>query len=217
MYWGDGSLTKRALIVQGGWEGHQPREVADVLAGLLKDSGFQVDIEDNLDIFAKVDELKAYQLIVPNWTQGDITKEQLLGLTTAVRDGVGLAGLHGGLGDSFRSATEYQFMVGGQWVAHPGNDGVTYDVEVVDSSHEITRGLTKFTVTSEQYYMHVDPAIHVLAITRFGDVEMPVAWTKMWGSGRVFYCSLGHTADIVRIEEVSRFMKQGMVWAASQP
>lgn len=209
-------MTKHALIVQGGWEGHQPREVAEVLADLLKARDFRVDVEDQLDIFSDLDKLKTYQLIVPNWTQGSITKEQLEGLTTAVREGVGLAGLHGGLGDSFRAATEYQFMVGGQWVAHPGNDGVTYDVEIVDPTHEITQGLSTFTVTSEQYYMHVDPAVHVLAITRFGDVEMPVAWTKAWGVGRVFYCSLGHTADIVKMEQVSRIMQQGMVWAASK-
>lgn len=207
-------MTRQALIVQGGWEGHQPKEVADVLAGLLKECDFEVDIVDHVDVFSDVEKLRTYHLIVPNWTQGSISKEQLEGLTTVVREGVGIAGLHGGMGDAFRDMPEYQFMVGGQWVAHPGNDGVTYDVNIVDDAHEITQGLAAFTVTSEQYYMHVDPAIHVLATTSFGDVVMPVAWTKMWGQGRVFYGSLGHSADIVRMEPVSKLMQQGMVWAA---
>lgn len=214
---------KKALIFQGGWQGHEPAEVADILAGLLKEEQFDVEVTDTLETLEQKD-LTQFDLIVPNWTQGTITNEQLDPLLDAVANGTGLAGLHGGMGDSFRMATRYQFMVGGQWVEHPGNDGVTYTVHIVDREHPLTRDMDDFQVVSEQYYMHIDPAIRVHATTRFpvvdgphaanGEVDMPVVWTKMWGKGRVYYNSLGHVAEIVRMPEVLELMRRGMVWAA---
>ncbi|GIQ68393.1 hypothetical protein DUZ99_00865 [Xylanibacillus composti] len=214
---------KRALIFQGGWEGHEPEQVAGILAGLLEADSFAVQVSDTLEVLEKED-LHAYDLIVPNWTQGQIAQSQLKPLLEAVQNGVGLAGLHGGMGDSFRMETEYQFMVGGQWVAHPGNDGVSYTVNIADRSHPLTRDMDDFTVVSEQYYMHVDPAVQVHATTRFpvadgphcpnGEVDMPVVWTKRYGRGKVYYCSLGHVAEVVRMSEVQLLMRRGMSWAA---
>jgi len=206
-------MVKRALIVQGGWEGHEPREVAEILAQALRENGFQVEISDTLDVFKEKD-LKRLDLIVPIWTMGHIEPDQLNPLLEAVRNGTGIAGVHGGMADAFRDQPEYQYMVGGQWVAHPGGDGVTYEVNITDVPSPITEGLKDFTVTSEHYYMHVDPGNTVLATTRFGDVVMPVAWTKRYGKGRVFYCSLGHSADIVRQPEVLTLVTRGMIWAA---
>ncbi|WP_347548533.1 ThuA domain-containing protein [Pseudalkalibacillus hwajinpoensis] len=214
---------KKALIFQGGWEGHEPEQVADILGGVLKEEEFEVNITNTLSTLEEED-LSHYDLIVPNWTQDQISREQLDPLMKVVENGTGLAGLHGGMGDSFRMETDYQFMVGGQWVAHPGNDGVTYQVRILDSSHPLTEGLEDFTVVSEQYYMHVDPAVNVHAVTRFpiadgpykenGEVDMPVVWSKKWGKGNVYYCSLGHVAEIVRMPEVIELMRKGMKWAA---
>lgn len=214
---------KKALIFQGGWEGHEPKEVADILSGILKEEDFDVKVTDTLETLRE-DDLRAYDLIVPNWTQGKISDEQLQPLLDAVAAGTGLAGLHGGLGDSFRMATDYHFMVGGQWVAHPGDDGVTYNVRILDPNHRLTKDMKDFTVVSEQYYMHVDPTVNVHATTWFpvadgphkanGEVEMPVVWSKMWGKGKVYYCSLGHVAEIVKMPEVIELMRNGMTWAA---
>ena len=143
----------------------------------------------------------------------------------AVKSGVGIGGCHGGMCDSFRNNTEYQFMTGGQWVSHPGNDGTEYTVDVIDPDHFITQGSpASFPVKSEQYYMHVDPAIRVLATTRFpvadgphiknGAFDMPVVWTKYYGAGRVFYSSLGHQADIVAQPDPLRLLTRGLLWAA---
>ncbi|WP_404455216.1 ThuA domain-containing protein [Virgibacillus necropolis] len=213
---------KKALIFQGGWEGHEPAEVADILAGILIEEGFNVKISDSLSTLEE-DDLTTYDLIIPNWTQDKITKEQLTPLMEAVEAGTGLAGLHGGMGDSFRMETDYQFMIGGQWVAHPGNDGISYTVNILDADHPLTEGMEDFTVVSEQYYMHIDPAVKVHATTRFpvadgpyqtnGEVDMPVVWTKRWGQGKVYYNSLGHVAEIVRMPEVIALMRKGMNWA----
>jgi uncharacterized protein len=204
---------KRALIVQGGWQGHSPAVISDILAQQLLKQDFDVTVADTLDAY-KDPKLTDFDLIVPNWTQGTIQKEQLQPLLEAVRGGVGLAGLHGGLCDGFRTETEYQFMTGGQWVAHPGNDGATYTVYIDGVKSPITEGIADFQVTTEQYYMHVDPANVVLATSRFGDVVMPVVWTKTWGEGRVFYCSLGHRPDVVEMPPVLEMMTRGMLWAA---
>lgn len=215
---------KKALIVWGGWEGHEPRQVAEIFDGALRERGVEVTVSATLDALRDGAMLRTLDLIVPIWTMGTITKEQLTPLLEAVQGGVGLGGCHGGMCDSFREATEYQFMTGGQWVAHPGNDGVTHTVHISDPTHVITAGSRDFTVSTEQYYMHVDPANTVLATTRFptvpgphtpnGEVDMPVVWTKYYGQGRVFYCSLGHHADVVARPEVLRLCLRGLLWAA---
>jgi type 1 glutamine amidotransferase len=206
---------KSALVVQGGWEGHEPEKVSRILGDVLEENGFEVEISATLDSYRDLEKLKELDLIVPCWTMGSIEPDQLRPLLEAVRCGTGIAGLHGGMGDSFRQETEYQHMCGGQWVAHPGGL-VTYTVHIVDPEHPLTKGIKDFTVTSEQYYLHVDPADFVLTTTNFGDVVMPVSWTKMWGKGRVFYSSLGHNKEVVKQVEILELMKRGMLWAAEK-
>jgi type 1 glutamine amidotransferase len=206
--------VKSALIVQGGWQGHQPREVSEILAGALREQGFSVDLSDSLGALVDKATLDRLGLFVPIWTMGSIEPEQLESLLEVVKGGVGIAGVHGGMGDAFRTETEYQYMVGGQWVAHPGGDSVTYTVRIDPNRSPITEGIGDFEVTSEKYYMHVDPAITVLATTDFGEVTMPVTWIKTYGKGRVFYTSLGHSAAVVRQEPVLRMVTRGMLWAA---
>jgi uncharacterized protein len=206
---------KKALIVQGGWQGHEPGPVSEILAQALRERGFEVEVSETLDALKDEAKLKELDLIVPVWTMGSITKEQLNPLLEAVRSGVGIAGVHGGMGDSFRQETEYQFMVGGQWVAHPGGDGIEYMVHIEDVDSPITEGMHDFQVSSEHYFMHVDPGNQVLATTRFGDTVMPVTWTKMYGKGRVFYCSLGHVAQVFQQDpQILEMVARGMVWAA---
>lgn len=217
-------MNRKAIIVWGGWDGHQPREVAEIFRALLEKENFHVQVSDTLDAFKDHPDLKSLDLIVPVWTMGKITNEQLKPVTEAVESGVGIAGCHGGMCDSFRESTEWQFMTGGQWVAHPGNDGVKYRVKITPLKSPITEGLADFDVSSEQYYMHVDPAVKVLATTRFptapgphegnGPVDMPVIWTKLYGKGRVFYNSLGHQANIVNLPPVLETMRRGFLWAA---
>jgi type 1 glutamine amidotransferase len=205
---------KKALIVWGGWDGHQPEEVAGIFGGILREENYQVEISDTLDSYRDAEKLASMDLIVPVWTMGTIEKEQLEPLLHAVKEGgSGIAGCHGGMGDSFRNEVEYQYMVGGQWVAHPGNDGVTYEVDITDENHPLTKGINGFIVVTEKYYMHVDPVNHVLATTNFDEVKMPVAWTKSYGAGKVYYNSLGHQANIVRMPQVLEMMKRGMLWA----
>ena len=219
--------SKSALLVWGGWDGHQPKEVSEILQGELVKHGFAVEVSDTLDAYLDEAKLKSLDLIVPLWTMGTITQEQLHPLLNAVKSGVGLGGVHGGMCDSFRNETEYQWMTGGQWVSHPGNDGVEYTVDIRDPDHYITQGSSAvISVKSEQYYLHVDPAVRVLATTRFptagvdgphvknGIVDMPTVWTKYWGEGRVFYNALGHQANIIAQPDVLNLTVRGLLWAA---
>ena len=163
----------------------------------------------------------ALDLVVPIWTMGTITREQEQGLLRAVASGVGIAGHHGGMGDSFRNNTEYQWMVGGQWVAHPGNI-IDYTVNITNHTDPITAGLADFQMHSEQYYLHVDPNNEVLATTTFDGEHahwvkgtvMPVVWKRRWDQGRVFYSSLGHKAHDFNVPEAKEIQIRGMLWAS---
>ena len=210
-----------ALMVYGGWDGHEPKQCVDVFAPILEGHGFDVQLSDTLDVYLDADRLTSLDLIVPVWMMGTITKEQEKGLLSAVEGGVNIAGWHGGMGDSFRNNPDYQFMVGGQWVAHPGNI-IDYGVTIVRPDDPITTGLNDFQMHSEQYYLHVDPSNEVLATTNFGGdhaswiagTVMPVAWKRRWGNGRVFYCSLGHKAHDFEVYEARTIVERGMLWAA---
>ncbi|AGA59124.1 Putative uncharacterized protein [Thermobacillus xylanilyticus] len=215
---------KKALIVWGGWMGHEPDQAAEHFRGILEKEGFSVEVSDTLEAFADKEKLMSLDLIIPIWTMGKIPKRYVRNVSEAVQSGVGLAGCHGGMCDAFRENVDWQFMTGGNWVAHPGNDGVEYLVKIKHSSSPLTAGIQDFTVKSEQYYLHVDPAVEVLAVTQFptvpgphelnGPVDMPVVWTKRWGVGRVYYCSLGHVASVLRMPEVTELMRRGFLWAA---
>lgn len=212
---------KKALMVWGGWEGHEPEKCVRLFAPMLEAAGFNVTISDSLDVYLDAGFLAGLDVIVPCWTMGTITKEQESGLLTAVSNGVHIAGWHGGLGDSFRENTNYQWMVGGQWVAHPG-DIIDYTVNITNHDDPITQGLADFRMHSEQYYLHVDPSNEVLATTTFNTeiapwvngCVMPVVWKRRWGHGRVFYSSLGHKAHDFDVHEAREIQRRGILWAA---
>jgi type 1 glutamine amidotransferase len=212
---------KKALMVWGGWEGHEPKQCVDVFAPLLEASGFEVDISGTLDAYLDTEKMQSYDLISQVVTMSSITAEQLNGLLEAIRTGAGFGGWHGGMADAFRDSVNYQFMVGGQWVAHPGNI-IDYSVQIINRDDPITAGLNDFYVHSEQYYMHIDPSNEVLATTTFDGsyydwidgVTIPVVWKRRWGQGRVFYSSLGHVAADFDVLEVREIVRRGLLWAA---
>lgn len=218
---------KSALIVWGGWDGHEPEQVSNFFGEILRAEGFDVTISNTLDSFADRDLVFAQSLLIPVYTMSEITSEQFEPVREAVAEhGIGIAGCHGGMCDAFRTNTEWQFMTGSQWVSHPGNDGVKYTININASNpHEITAGLSDFEVVSEQYYLHVDPGVNVLATCDFptpgiegphtaNPCKMPQIYTKMYGKGRVFYNALGHHADVLEAEIPREIMRRGFLWAA---
>lgn len=217
--------VKRALITWGGWDGHEPEQVAAIFRAMLEQAGMEVTLTDSLACFDDAKGLRAYDLIVPVWTMAQASREQVANVSEAVARGTGLAGCHGGMCDAFRDQTLWQFMTGANWVAHPGGDGVEYRVTITDAGHELVAGIADFDVTSEQYYLHVDPANHVLATTRFptidwyhspnGPVDMPVAWTRAWGQGRIYYNALGHHAEVIATGPAHEMVRRGLLWAAA--
>ena len=212
---------RSAMIIWGGWNGHDPEECAAIYRRWLHEDGFSVRVETDLNALADP-AIHELSLIVPIYTMSKIEKEPLANLVKAIEGGVGLAGHHGGMSDAFRDAVDYQFMVGGQWVAHPGNI-IDYRVDVTRPDDPIMAGIKpSFDYTSEQYYMHIDPSVEVLATTTFSglyapwtkDVVMPVVWKRMYGAGRVFHSTLGHRASEFEMPEMATILRRGVNWAA---
>ena len=215
---------KKALIFYGGWDGHTPKETAHLFADILRGEGFEITMSDTLSCLDNYEDLKQYDLFIPVWTMGEIGWEQCNNICKAVEEGAGIAGCLGGMCDSFRVSTDWQFMTGSQWVAHPGNDQAVYTVNL-KQDNPFTEGLEDFSLQSEQYYIHVDPVVKVHATTRFpvfegphssnGEVDLPVVYTKTWGKGKVFYNSLGHTYKVFEdIPAAKEIMRRGFLWAA---
>lgn len=213
-------MSAKALIFYGGWEGHEPEACAAIVAEMLVDEGFDVRSEAGVAVLDEAD-LASFDLIVPLCTQVSIDKAPLERLCAAIEAGTGLAGFHGGMGDTFREAPDYQFMVGGQWVAHPG-DIIDYRVEIAQPQHPLMEGVGDFEYHSEQYFMHVDPGNEVLATTTFDGTHapwisgtvMPVVWTRHHGRGRVFFSALGHQAAEFSNPQMREILRRGLVWAS---
>lgn len=213
-------MTRSALIVWGGWDGHTPERSARLAGDILASHDFAVDIEPTTEAFADA-ELGRYDLIVPAITMSRIEREELTNLLAAVRAGTGLAGFHGLMTDSFRNEPDYQFMVGGQWVAHPGNI-IDFTVNITRPDDPIMSGIEDFPYHSEQYYMHFDPSVEVLATTTFtgecfdeiDGVVMPVVWKRRYGKGRVFHSTLGHVVDEFQVPQMRTIFERGALWAA---
>jgi uncharacterized protein len=214
---------KRALVVRGGWEGHVPVPASDRYAQVLGESGFEVTLSDSLDSYLDEAQLAATDL-VQCWTMGTMSSRQADGLSRAVRSGTGFAGWHGGIIDAFRGEPLYSLVTGGQFVYHP-RGFVTYQVRLVAdrAEHPVLAGVEAFTITTEQYYVQVDPGIDVLAVTDFvadpaypdlAGVVMPVTWTRRWGRGRVFVTTIGHSVSDLEVPQVDAMIRAGMAWAA---
>lgn len=228
-------MAKKALIVAGGWDGHQPKQCGELFAAELKKKGYDVELSNTLDSFLDKAKMNAVDLIVPIWTMGQISGEQEQGCLNAVAAGAGLAGFHGGMCDAFRNNCHWQFVTGGQFVAHPGGCLPEWTVDIRDANHPITKGIKPFKLTNtERYYMHTDPSNYVLADTATPTVfaeatsiyggtgapaagtptfKMPVVWTRGYGKGKVFFASWGHTAADFNVPEAKEVTLRGMVWA----
>ena len=230
------SPARRALVVRGGWDGHQPVETTDVFIPFLEANGFQVRVEESPAVYADADAMAATDLIVQNNTMNTIEREQFEGLRAAVEAGTGFAGWHGGIADSYRNNADYLQMVGGQFASHPGkhpdertgeqsDNYVPYTVNMTlaGADHPITQGIGDFDLVTEQYWVLHDDYNDVLATTTQAvrpwdpwnrPITSPAIWTRQWGRGRIFVSTPGHRVEIVTQPAVRTIIERGLLWAA---
>lgn len=229
-------MTRQALVVRGGWDGHRPVEATELFLPFLRENGFAVRVEESNEIYADAEVMASTDLIVQSVTMSEISHEAFLGLRGAVEAGTGLAGWHGGIADSYRNNSDYLQLIGGQFATHPSkapehrhgdqaDNYLDYTVELTDlgRSHEIMAGLDDFTLHSEQYWVLYDDLIDVLATTTHPvqpyhpwhrPIVSPAVWTRLWGEGRVFVATPGHLPDILEDPNVRTVIERGMLWAA---
>ncbi|HEV6955303.1 MAG TPA: ThuA domain-containing protein [Promicromonospora sp.] len=229
--------TRQALVVRGGWTGHEPVETTDAVLPFLTEHGFAVRVEDSTAVYADTEYLAGVDVIVQTVTMSTIEPAELAGLRDAVAAGTGLAGWHGGIADSFRNSSDYLQLVGGQFAAHPprapreelagdaSDNFVRYTVDIVPerADHPIVAGLTSFELTTEQYWVLTDDYNDVLATTTLPardfdpwdrPVTCPAVWTRRWGSGRVVVATPGHDLGVVTDPNVRTIIERGILWAS---
>lgn len=225
------SLKNKKVVYVWGGRLHQPEKTVDLFVPWLKSEGAIVEVFNTLEVYADLAVMEQADLIIQQWTMGEMTEKQSKGLQKAILNGTGMAGWHGGTGDSFRGNLKYQYMIGGQFVSHPGGKS-EYMVKIIDREDSITKGVKDFHVTNtEQCYMLMDPNIKVLATSKFKKASylkkdskkiedvvtgsiMPVVWKKNFGKGRIFYNSIGHYIKDFDIPELMEIQKRGIRWAA---
>lgn len=229
-------MTRTALVVRGGWEGHHPVEATELFLPFLRENGFDVTVEDDPEVYADAARMAEVDLVVQSVTMSQCSGEAVRGLRDAIAAGMGLAGWHGGIADSFRASADYLQLVGGQFATHPSkhpdlvvgdqtDNYLEYTVEITDlgRTHEITREIDDFTLVTEQYWVLHDDLIDVLATTTHPvqpyhpwhrPIVSPAIWTRDWGQGRVFVSTPGHSLDVLQHPDVRTIIERGMLWAA---
>jgi uncharacterized protein len=232
-------MTRQALIVRGGWEGHHPVEATELFLPFLEREGFAVRVEESNEVYADIDYMATVDLILQCVTMSTISREASKGLREAVAAGTGLAGWHGGIADSYRADADYLLLVGGQFATHPGrhpddrpgdasDNYLDYTVEPTElgRTHEITAGIEAFPLHTEQYWVLHDDLIDVLATTTHPvqpyhpwhrEIVSPAVWTRQWGAGRVFVATPGHTPEVLQDPNVRTIVERGLLWAARTP
>lgn len=228
--------TRQALVVRGGWDGHRPVEATDLFIPFLESSGFAVRVEDSPEIYADEATMRATDIVLQCVTMSEISQDALAGLRAAVRGGLGLAGWHGGIADSYRNSSDYLQLIGGQFATHPSkspdlctgdqsDNYLPYTIEMTDlgREHEITAGIADFELTTEQYWVLHDDLNDVLATTTHPTrpyhlwhrpITSPAIWTRLWGAGRVFVATPGHSLDVLEDTNVRTIIERGLLWAA---
>lgn len=230
------TTTKRALVVRGGWDGHEPVEATELFLPFLKENFAEVRVEESPAIYADAEYMDTVDLIVQSVTMSTIEREEFEGLRAAVEKGTGLGGWHGGIADSYRNNSDYLHLIGGQFASHPGkapderigeqsDNYRPYVVAMTDAAkdHPITQGISDFELTSEQYWVLHDDYNDVLATTTQAvrpwdpwnrEVTSPAIWTRQWGEGRIFVTTPGHHVDILQNENVRTIIERGLLWAS---
>lgn len=222
-----GGETRRALVVRGGWDGHDPVGSTERFIPGLREAGFGVDIAEDLSVYDDAERIASADLIVHCWSMGALTGDQEANLVAAVRGGTGFAGWHGGIIGTNVANPAYLRMVGGRFLFHPdGFHDYTVSIDPAPAADgEITHSLEDFTVHTEQYWVLSDSHSTVLASSVFEattdsewaePVGMPVTWTRRWGAGRVFVCTLGHQVADFHVPETAAMISRGLLWAARE-
>jgi type 1 glutamine amidotransferase len=228
--------VRRALVVRGGWDGHQPVAATELFLPFLRAQGFEVDVHETNEVYADAEVMAATDLVVQSVTMSSIGHDELWGLRGAVEAGTGLVGWHGGIADSYRNSSDYLQLVGGQFATHPGKEPslrvgdetdnyLPYTVEITDlgREHPITAGLDDFELESEQYWVLHDDLVDVLATTTHPTqpyhpwhrpITSPAVWTRHWGKGRIVVATPGHTPEVLQHPSVRAIVERGMLWAA---
>ena len=114
------NASKHALIVRGGWDGHQPIEATDLFIPFLTANGYSVRVAESPQPYADAGYMRTVDLIVQCNTMATIERMALEGLRAAIEGGTGMAGWHGGIADSYRNSSDYLHLIGGQFACHPG-------------------------------------------------------------------------------------------------
>jgi uncharacterized protein len=208
---------RHALVVRGGWSGHQPVKTTELFISFLIEHGFSVRVEASPQIYADAD-------------------YKFLGLRTAVEAGAGMAGWHGGIADSYRNTAQYLHMIGAQFAEHPGkhpdertgeqsDNYVPYTINITElgRQHPITQGIDDFALVTEQYWVLHDDYLDVLATTTQAvrpwdpwhrPVSSPAIWTRRWGKGRIFVSTPGHRVEVLQDPNMRMIIERGLLWAA---
>lgn len=229
-------IRPQALIVRGGWDGHDPVTATERFIPFLAANGYEIRVEESTAVYADPATMAATDLVIQCVTMSEITYDEVMGLRAAVQAGTGLTGWHGGIADSFRASSDYLQLIGAQFATHPARQPVAMSHDVADinfrtytidftplgRSHWITEGLEDFELTTEQYWVLHDDLNDVLATTTHPAPEWqpwhrpigsPAIWTRSWGKGRVVVTTPGHSVEILDDKNITTVIERGILWA----
>ncbi len=183
--------------------------IADLGSRMRFDVTYARD-EDEMAAALSAESLKSVKLVVFANTTGDLELDSRAALFEWVRAGGSFIGAHSA-SDTWHESPEYIDMLGGEFETHP--DQTTRLIVVEDRDHPATSALTSPRPLFEEFYVfknfHRDRVRLLLALDN-GD---PIAWSRTYGAGRVFYTALGHREDVWTSPWFQQHLAGAIAWS----
>jgi acetyl esterase/lipase/type 1 glutamine amidotransferase len=200
------------VLFVGGGEWHDTLVNAGYVRWRLESTGdYYVTYTEDYSVFTRLD---AYDAIIMNHMAIEITDEEEQGLLDAVRAGKPLVALHATTAAFIQPGKErprFHHMLGGNRPVHPPRH--SFRVDVVDVVHPIIKDISAFKVYGELFkHKHMEPDVQVLLTADYEEQTHPLAWTRQFGDGKIFYLALGHGMESTSHESFLRLVQQGLRW-----
>jgi type 1 glutamine amidotransferase len=205
------TAKRKILLYQGGRYIHLEKTY-NYFENILSD--YIIDCFNSVEIFG-TENFFEYGTTIFFSQEGKFTEEQEKNVLEFVAGGKGFIGLHGASA-SFKTHTRYFEMLGGRFISH--KSVTNFDVNIIDKTHKITQGIENFTFKDEPYRHDFSKGmdIHILAEANYHDnnnpMPEPIMWIKTYGTGRVFYCALGHRTISLKDVMFQTIIKRAVRW-----
>lgn len=205
------------ILYMAGGSWHDHLGVAAILRKFLEvRHEYYITYSEDFSIFTRP--LDQYDVIIMNGMPAKMEDDAFAGFTKAVKEGMPVLGLHSATAalkkDDLHKAS-YTDLIGADFGKHPPIH--TFPVTIVNPNHPIVKNIGDFEIYDEMYfYKEQADKSTVLIEAEHKGIKTPIAWTRTYGKGNVFYTSLGHSVGAATNKYFQQLVLNALIWLVKE-